>query len=205
MPALLSRAVLAWSMGLNAGSTPDADTTLIVPTVKPANPIVLPRVIVIMGVAASGKTTAAKALAEALGWSFLEGDDYHPAANRAKMHAGHPLTDDDRRPWLSALHDVIADVVRRDGHAVVACSALKASYRDALVPSDAPAGTLRFVFLDVPRATLEARLRSRQHFFPASLLDSQLATLEEPRDAVRVDGTKPVADIVASIRDALGV
>ena len=158
-----------------------------------------------MGVAASGKTTAGKALAQALGWPFVEGDDYHPPANKAKMHAGHPLTDEDRRPWLSALRDQIADVIRRDAHAVVACSALKASYRDALVPPGSPAGAVRFVYLDVPRETLEARLRSRKHFFPVSLLDSQLATLEAPSDAVRIDGTEQVADIVASIRTQLGV
>jgi gluconokinase len=173
--------------------------------VDPGPSLSEPRVIVVMGVAASGKSTVGAALAQALGWPFHDADDYHSAANKAKMHAGVPLTDDDRIPWLSTLKALIGDVIRRDGHAVLACSALKAWYRDALVPSDAPPGAVRFAYLDVSRATLEARLANRRHFFPISLLDSQLDTLEKPQDAVWVDGAQPVPEIVRKLRAALHV
>ena|SRR5215831_2445993 len=156
-----------------------------------------------MGVAASGKSTVGQALAHALGWRFYEGDDFHSPANKAKMHSGVPLTDEDRRPWLAALGAKIGETVARGERAVFACSALKAWYREALVPAGTPAGSVRFVHLDVPRDALAARLAERQHFFPASLLDSQLKTLEPPRDAVWVDGTKPVPEIVESVRAAL--
>jgi gluconokinase len=162
-------------------------------------------VIVVMGVAASGKSSVGRSLAQALGWVFYEGDDFHSAANKAKMANGTPLTDSDREPWLAALRSVVGDVIRQNGHAVVACSALKAAYRHAIVPSGASNEAVRFVVLDVPRAELEQRLAHRHHFFPASLLDSQLETLEPPHDAVRIDGTQPISDIVKAIRVALGV
>lgn len=158
-----------------------------------------------MGVAASGKSTVGQALAHALGWPFYDGDDLHSPANKAKMHNGVPLTDEDRRPWLAAVGATIGEIVERGEHGVVACSALKAWYREAIVPSGVPVGSVRFVHLDVPRATLAARLAERQHFFSASLLDSQLETLEPPRDAVWVDGTKPVQEIVESVRAALRI
>lgn len=164
------------------------------------------RVVVIMGVSGAGKTVVGQALAEALGWTFLEGDDYHPAANVEKMSHAIPLDDADRAPWLAALRNLIASVIARDEHAVLACSALKQSYRDMLVPPDAPPGAVRFVFLDVPRDVLLQRLETRRgHFMPPELLDSQLATLEHPRDAVRMDGTLPVPEIVRAARTALGV
>jgi len=158
-----------------------------------------------MGVAASGKSSVGGALSQALDWTFYEGDDFHSAANKAKMASGAPLTDADRRPWLESLSSVIGEVIRQDRHAVLACSALTAAYRDALVPANAPPGAVRFVFLNVPRAELEARLTHRKHFFPASLLDSQLETLELPRDAVMVDGTRPIPEIVESVRETLHV
>ncbi len=158
-----------------------------------------------MGVAASGKSTVGSALAQALGWTFYDGDDFHSAANKAKMASGAPLTDEDRAPWLATLSALVGEVIRQDAHAVLACSALKASYRDAIVPDGAPPGAVRFVFLDVPRAALEERLMHRKHFFPASLLDSQLDTLEPPRDAVTVDGTCPIPEIVATVRNALRI
>ncbi|MGH7618571.1 MAG: gluconokinase [Gemmatimonadaceae bacterium] len=171
---------------------------------QPQSPVA-PRVIVVMGVAASGKTKTGTALAQALGWPFYDADDFHSAANKAKMHSGVPLTDDDRKPWLSTLRTLIDGVLTRGETAVLACSALKAWYRDALVPQDTPSGAVRFVYLDVPRSTLEARLAERRHFFPPSLLDSQLQTLEPPRDAVWVDGTRPPSEIVSTLRDALAV
>ena len=146
-----------------------------------------------------------RALGQALRWDFYEGDDYHTAANKAKMASGAPLTDADRRPWLASLSALVGEVIRQNGHAVLACSALKAAYRDALIPDGAPRGAVRFVFLNVPRAELEKRLTHRKHFFPASLLDSQLETLEVPQDAVTVDGTRPIPEIVTGVRNALHV
>ncbi len=165
-----------------------------------------PRVIVVMGVSGAGKTTVGRALAAALGWPFVEGDDYHPTSNVEKMRHGIPLTDADRAPWLARLRDVIEDVIARDGHAVIACSALREAYRRALQPRDAPPGTVRFVLLDVPADVLHARLEHRVgHYMPASLLGSQLATLERPNDALCVDGTLPPDEIVRRIREDAGV
>jgi len=158
-----------------------------------------------MGVAASGKTTAGVALARALGWPFHDADDFHSAANRARMHAGVALTDADRAPWLADLRALVGHVLDRGGRAVLACSALTERYRQALVPDHEPAGAVRFVFLDVPRDVLHERLARRAHFFAPKLLDSQLSTLEEPRDAVRVDGTRPVSEIIDAIRRAFGI
>jgi carbohydrate kinase (thermoresistant glucokinase family) len=161
-------------------------------------------VIVIMGVAGAGKTAVGRALADALHWRFVEGDDYHPRANVEKMSHGMPLSDDDRRPWLEALRSVIAAAVHDGEHAVVACSALKHAYRETLRVPDAPPGAIRFVYLDVPRAVLAERLAMRQHHFaPPALLDSQLDTLEKPRDALWVDGTLPVLAIVDRVVTAL--
>ena len=162
-------------------------------------------VIVIMGVAGAGKTTTCRALAQALGWHFYDADEFHTRENVAKMSHGHPLTDDDRRPWLEALRALVADAIQRNDHAVLACSALKQWYRDVVVPTDAHSGTVRFVHLDVPAAELRRRLETRHHYFKPELLDSQLATLETPRDALIVDGTRPVDDIVATVRAALNV
>lgn len=153
---------------------------------------------IVMGVSGSGKTTVGTALARRLGWPFLEGDDFHPAANVAKMAAGHPLTDADRAPWLAALRRRIDEVLRDGESAVIACSALKHSYRSALAGNDTDA--VRFVQLDVPVEVLRERLEHRQgHFMPASLIGSQLATLEPSRTALRVDGTLPVEKIVDQI------
>ena len=181
----------------------------------------LPNVVVVMGVAGAGKTVVGQALSAAIGWPFYEGDAFHPAANIAKMTRGEGLTDEDRAPWLAALRDLISGVVERGEHAVLACSALKHSYRNILA-SDAPpaaseggsnpgmhthrSSAVRFVYLDVPPEVLKARLEQRRgHFAPPSLLPSQLEALEEPRDALWVDGTQPPPSIVVSIREALGV
>lgn len=158
-------------------------------------------VIIVMGVSAAGKTVVGRALADALAWRFVEGDDYHPAANVEKMKHGTPLNDEDRAPWLAALHDVIAEAATHGDHAVVACSALKRAYRDVLRLSDEPEA-VQFVHLDVPEQVLAERLAHRHgHFMPPSLLKSQLDTLEMPRDAFCVDGTLPVPEIVARIVD----
>lgn len=152
-----------------------------------------------MGVSGAGKTEVGRALADAVGWGFVEGDDYHPASNVEKMAHGIPLNDADRAPWLAALHDTIADTVARDDHAIIACSALKHAYRKTLRLADHPYA-VRFVHLDVPESVLAARLRRRTgHFMPSSLLRSQLQTLETPHDAFCVDGTLPVHGIVRRV------
>jgi gluconokinase len=153
-------------------------------------------IVVVMGVAGAGKTTVGQQLAADLGWRFVEGDDFHPAANVAKMARGQPLTDGDRVPWLHALRREMVRSRDRGESLVVACSALKASYRAMLRGDDGAA--VQFVYLKVDPVVLQRRLQQRQgHFMPASLLASQLATLEEPEDAIVVghhsDGGWPEA------------
>lgn len=132
--------------------------------------------VVMMGVSGAGKSTIARRLADDLGWDFAEGDELHPPANVAKMAAGQPLTDADRRPWLEAVASWIDGEIVSGRHGVITCSALKRSYRDLLRRPQ-----VLFVYLSVSRAELERRLRTRTgHYMPASLLDSQLATLEPP-------------------------
>jgi carbohydrate kinase (thermoresistant glucokinase family) len=142
-----------------------------------------PRPVVVMGVSGSGKTTVGRAIAERLGREFVEGDRLHPEANVRKMAAGVPLDDADREPWLDA---VAAELAR--GPVVVTCSALKRAYRDRL---RRVAPDLRIVYLHGSRELLESRVHTRAHeYMPASLLDSQLATLEEPEpdeDALAFD------------------
>lgn len=129
-----------------------------------------------MGVSGAGKTTVGHLVADRLGWAFVEGDDLHPAANVAKMAAGHPLTDSDRAPWLAAVAAQIDDWLAKGREGVITCSALKRAYRDRLRRP----GVL-FVFLDAPLAEVSRRLQARHgHFMPASLADSQFAALEPP-------------------------
>jgi gluconokinase len=154
----------------------------------------------VMGVAGSGKTVIGAAFARALGIPFVEGDDYHPAENVQRMALGIPLTDDDRMPWLRALAARIREAKDAGTGLVMACSALKRSYRDIL---RAEAGELRFVFLKGPRALIAERLSGRRgHFMPLSLLDSQFATLEEPspnENAWVCDITEAPQDLVAAL------
>ena len=160
-------------------------------------------VIVVMGVSGAGKTTVGIALAAALGVPFRDADDLHPAANVAKMAAGHALTDDDRMPWLAL---VGAELAAASAGLVIACSALTRVYRASIraaVPST------RFVFLDGSRDLLESRMKHRHgHFMPASLLDSQLATLEplgpeEPGVRIPLDEHITVSSIVALLVEKL--
>ena len=155
--------------------------------------------VVVMGVSGSGKSTVGAALARALAVPFVDADALHPEANRAKMAAGIPLDDADRAPWLDAVGAVLAA-----GPVVVACSALKRTYRDRL---RAAAPELRLVFLDGSPALLASRMAARPgHFMPASLLDSQLAALERPapdEHAITADIAAPVTEIVASLAERM--
>lgn len=155
--------------------------------------------VVVMGVSGSGKSTVGRLVADALGAGFVDGDDLHPAANVAKMSQGIPLTDDDREPWLRAVGRTLADA--GPAGMVVACSALKRSYRD-LIRSEAPGAF--FAELDGDRALLAERMIRPGHFMPASLLDSQLATLEplQPgEEGVRLDVAEPPEEVVTAIVD----
>ena len=157
-------------------------------------------IVVVMGVCGCGKSTVGKALADELGWPFHDADDFHPAANVAKMAAGEPLTDDDRGPWLDRLAAEMRAAQAGGGNAVLACSALKQAYRDRI----ATAGNVRFVHLAGDIDTIAGRLAARRHrYMPASLLASQFATLEPPRDAITIDVRDDVAAQVAAIRAGL--
>jgi gluconokinase len=159
-------------------------------------------IVVLMGVTGSGKTTVGQALAENLGWKYLDADDFHPATNVAKMRAGTPLDDDDRQPWLETLVHLISDKIQAGDSAVLACSALKQNYRDTLSISD----EVQFVYLNGDRETIAERLRSRRdHYMNPNLLDSQFETLEEPKDALEIDTTLPVVAIIQRIRTALEI
>jgi gluconokinase len=145
--------------------------------------------IVVMGVSGCGKSTVARALSERLGWPMAEGDDFHSVANKSKMAAGAPLTDEDRGPWLESLRDWID---RQPSHAIITCSSLKRSYRDVLRTAR---GRIRFLHLDGSPQVLGQRMAARKgHFMPAALLISQLETLE--RLGPDEDGT--VVDIDAT-------
>lgn len=154
--------------------------------------------IVVMGVSGSGKSHLGAALAHVCGVDFVEGDELHPAANIAKMRAGIPLDDADRRPWLAAIAAAIA--AHRGQGVVVACSALRRAYRDVLRQADPG---LRLLYLRVPRDELARRLRERRHFMPASLLDSQLATLEEPTADEHAIVLEAGADLTATVAMAI--
>ncbi len=161
-------------------------------------------VVIVMGVSGAGKTTVGRALAADLGWRFVDADDLHPRSNVLKMAAGAPLTDEDRAPWLRKLRDEVARALARGEDVVMAFSGLKRSYRALLEALD-PA-QVKWVFLHAPRDVLSRRMSQRQgHFMPASLLESQLATMEAPSRALRVDVTPPPAEIVDRIRHGLGV
>jgi gluconokinase len=164
-------------------------------------------IVIVAGVAGSGKTTVGAMLAGRLGWRFADADDFHPARNVAKMRAGIPLTDEDRWPWLEAIAAWMDDRIAAGQDAVITCSALRRSYRDLLL-NGRPQAWL--VFLDIDRERLEQRLSHRHgHFFPAGLLDSQLAAVELPgpdeHAAVIVPANEPaqtVALILAVMHEA---
>jgi gluconokinase len=159
-----------------------------------------PCALIVMGVSGSGKSTVADALAKRLGWRYEDGDRFHPPGNVAKMSAGHPLTDQDRLPWLQAIADEIDRVCREGERAVIACSALKRAYRDILLHGRAD---VRFVFLKGTQDLIAGRLAARKgHFMPPDLLASQFRTLEPPATSehpITVSIDAPVAAIVDDI------
>ena len=156
-----------------------------------------PCALIVMGVSGSGKSTVGEALAQRLGWRFEDGDRFHPASNVAKMHAGIPLTDDDRWPWLKAIADEIDRACAAGSPAVIACSALKRAYRGVLVHGRAD---VRIVYLRGDQALIARRLALRKgHFMPPGLLTSQFQTLQPPtvdESVIAVSIDAPVEAIV---------
>jgi gluconokinase len=159
-----------------------------------------PCALIVMGVAGSGKSTIAEALAHRLSWTFEDGDGFHPASNVAKMSAGHPLTDEDRWPWLQAIADEIERVCKAGRRVVIACSALKRAYRQILVHGRTD---IRIVYLSGAQALIAQRMSQRKgHFMPPGLLDSQFKTLEPPQadeNPLIVSIDAPVETIVDDI------
>jgi gluconokinase len=156
-------------------------------------------VIVLLGVSGSGKTTVGTLLARNLGCAFYDADDFHTPENKRKMHAGIPLSDEDRWPWLARLKALIGEIVAEGRTAVVACSALHKDYRGYLWQEG-----VRFVYLKADFDLIQKRLAGRQgHFFDPSLLPSQFEELEEPRKALVVDAAKSPEEIVRTIRGAM--
>ena len=155
-----------------------------------------------MGVTGSGKTTVGRLLAEQLQWKFYEGDDFHPHENIEKMIRGVPLGDQDRESWLQAIREVMHGAVARSENAVIACSALKGSYRQFLQVR----GEVVFVYLKADVFLVKERLRYRTgHFMNPRLIESQFTSLEEPEDALQFDAARPPEKIVRSIRDQLSI
>jgi gluconokinase len=160
-------------------------------------------IVIVMGVAGSGKTTVGQLLAKELGWIFRDADEFHSAANIEKMTGGTPLNDADRAPWLEAMRAAIAAWLREDKNAVVTCSCLRAAYRKTLLVDPA---RVRFVYLKGSFDLIAARLRARpHHFMKPEMLKSQFETLEEPQDAITVDLANAPEVILQEIRKALGI
>lgn len=165
-----------------------------------------PCALVVMGVSGSGKSTVADLLAKRIGWIYEDGDKFHPASNVAKMKAGHPLTDDDRWPWLRAIAGEIDRVCKAGEHLVIACSALKRVYRDIVVHGR---NDVRIVYLNGSQQLIADRLAKRKgHFMPPDLLPSQFRTLEPPgsdENPVTVSIDASVEVIVDDIVHQLGI
>jgi gluconokinase len=161
-------------------------------------------ILVVMGVSGAGKTTVGKLLAGQLGWTFLEGDDYHPAANVEKMRRGVPLQDKDRWPWLAVLRERIAQARQRGENAVLACSVLKQAYRDEL--SRGAPEEVRYVFLRGSEELIRQRLAERKgHYMNPTLLHSQFEALEPPKDAIDIDVGQAPRKIMEQIQRAVGL
>ena len=159
-------------------------------------------IIIIMGVAGSGKSTIGSLLAGELGWDFYDADDFHSEANRAKMSQGIALTDEDRASWLMSLRELVSQNIAKNTSAILACSALKNSYRNILEVNE----QVKFVYLQGTYEQIKARLNERAgHFMSASMLDSQFETLEEPQNALIVDITNSPQAILTIIRKGLNL
>ena len=159
-------------------------------------------ILIVMGVVGAGKTTIGQLLAQELGWQFRDADDFHPQANVEKIRRGLPLNDEDRRPWLDRLRELLIDSIARHRDLVLACSALKRSYRQILQVEP----EVRFVYLKGSRELIAARLHARHgHFANEQILASQFADLDEPNDAITVDIGQPSQSIVREIRKQLGL
>jgi gluconokinase len=158
-------------------------------------------IVILMGVTGAGKTTIGRLLAKELAWAFYDADDFHSAANVEKMRRGVPLDDLDREGWLKALNSLIRDLLSSHRDAVLACSALKAAYRKYLIIDK----QVRLVYLRGDSSLIEQRLAGRKgHYMNPSLLESQLATLEEPQDALTAEVSGSPSQIVSQIRQKLG-
>ena len=159
-----------------------------------------PCALIVMGVSGSGKSTVAELLGKRLGWRFEDGDAFHPASNVEKMRAGHPLTDEDRWPWLNAIADEIARACSKGEQIIIACSALKHAYRDVLLRGR---DDVRFVFLKGTQELIADRLAHRKgHFMPPGLLTSQFSTLEQPEAGEHVI-TASIDESVEAIVDGI--
>jgi len=157
-------------------------------------------VVLVMGVEGSGKTSVGQLLAQTLGWRFVDADDFHSASNKEKMSRGVPLDDADRGPWLCAIHDFVVDQTRKGRNVVLACSALKQSYRQQLQQGM----EMKIVFLKGSFELFYSRLQKRQaHFARETLLASQFASLEEPTGAVTIDASLAESEIVKQIKSTL--
>jgi gluconokinase len=160
-------------------------------------------VIILMGVAGSGKTTVGGILARLLGWPLRDADDFHPPGNREKMRDGIPLDDNDRRPWLEAIRASIVQSLNKRENAIYTCSALKRAYRRMLAPD---ADNVKFVYLKGPAGLIAQRLADRKgHFFDPALLQTQFDDLEEPRGVLEIDITMRPETIADVIVRALGL
>lgn len=160
--------------------------------------------VILMGVAGSGKTTVGQILAQELGCPFFDGDDFHPPANIAKMAAGIPLDDDDRAGWLAALAALMRNGLDQDQCGVIACSALKETYRQVLQSAVIEPDQVRFVYLKGDYTTILARMQSRAgHYMKAAMLQSQFDALEEPAGVITVDTTQSPEDIVRAVMHGL--
>lgn len=160
-------------------------------------------IVILMGVTGTGKTTVGLALAQVTGWPFADADDFHSAANKAKMRAGIPLTDEDRAPWLVSLHDQIVQWANAGTDAILACSALKESYRIEMA-QNVPAKSISWIYLTGSECLIRQRMEARQgHYMPVSLLPSQIATLEPPKNAIEISIAQTVPEVVHAILSAL--
>jgi gluconokinase len=158
------------------------------------------RAIIVMGVSGSGKTTFGTALAQELNWGFADADDDHPPSNVQKMARGEALTDADREPWLQRLHALIEQHLLEQRPLVLACSALKASYRETLTKN---LEGVNIVFLTGSHDLIAQRMKNREHFMPAILLESQLNTLEPPENAIVLDIGLPIEVMVREVMTQL--